>query len=185
MTWYIKACCLLFRAFRAFSGLTSGIRIRYDPSVLTLAPTEGCQTPAPLLTIGQRLPPCIVLRAADSTPIDIQDMCPSNTHFKVMVFSGDLTRASQAVLFDSFADETRKAGGLLKTYGQEAFDIIVVMKGSKETADYMLYALFCALVTISMWTCLYVIRGLTFLCYRVLLDDVDVSGRKGGRILTG
>lgn len=33
-----------------------------------------------------------------------------------------------------------------------------------------------------MWACLYVIRGLTFLRYRVLLDDVDASGRKGGRI---
>ncbi len=137
MTWYIKTCCLLFRAFRAFSGLTSGIGIRYDSSVLTLAPTEGCQTPARLLTIGQRLPPCIVLRAADSTPIDIQDMCPSNTHFKVIVFSGDLTEASQATLLNSFADATCKEGGILKTYRQEAFDIIVVMKGSKETAEYM------------------------------------------------
>ncbi len=36
------------------------------------------------------MPPQIILRAADARPYELQDLLPSDTRFKVIVFSGDV-----------------------------------------------------------------------------------------------
>jgi phenol 2-monooxygenase (NADPH) len=125
------------RAFRAFSGLTSGVGIQYDPSILVNGATNESQSAAKSLTIGQRLPPQTVLRAVNSAPIEIQDMCPSDTRFKIFIFMGDIRLPSQLELVRAFASEIVKEGSALKTLGDKAFDIVSIVKGDKETMNYM------------------------------------------------
>ena len=48
------------------------------------------------MIIGQRILPQIVLRMADRRAIDIQDVCPADTRFKVLVFTGDDATPAEA-----------------------------------------------------------------------------------------
>ncbi len=124
----------MFRAFLAFSGLTSGTGIQYDPSIIV---ADMKDTLSAKLVLGQRLPPNIVLRAVDSTPIEIQDMCPSDTRFKIIVFTGDITQPSQLDLLNTFSEEVLGGDSFLKKLGADAFDIFTVIKGTKETVNYL------------------------------------------------
>ena len=107
--------------------------MQYDPSIITAA----AESAASSLKIGQRLPPQIVLRAADSTPIEIQDMCMSDTRFKIIVFTGDMADPPQRQLLDSFVHKVITGSGLFKRYGSKAFDFITVIKGDKATVNYL------------------------------------------------
>jgi phenol 2-monooxygenase len=40
------------------------------------------------------MPPQVLIRAADGRPMDLQDMLPSNTLFKLFVFTGDTAAAT-------------------------------------------------------------------------------------------
>ncbi|KAI0092984.1 FAD binding domain-containing protein [Irpex rosettiformis] len=128
-----KSAASIPEAFREFSGLTSGVGIQYEPSIITAA----SKSPSQQLMIGRRLPPQIVLRAADSTPIEIQDTCPSDTRFKIIIFTGDLNQLSQQNLLTSFARIIAEESSLLSKYGSKVLDFITVMKGTKETVDYL------------------------------------------------
>ncbi|EFI27336.1 FAD binding domain-containing protein [Coprinopsis cinerea okayama7 len=69
--------------FQTFGGFTSGIGMRYLGSTITDADhtnsTRG-------IKVGERFPPRPVVRAADSRPMDIQDLLHSDGRFKVLVF---------------------------------------------------------------------------------------------------
>ncbi|KAI0818935.1 FAD binding domain-containing protein [Irpex lacteus] len=149
-------------AFRAFSGLTSGTGIRYDPSIIVSTTEKGLSEK---LALGQRLPPETVLRAADSTPIDIQETCPSDSRFKIIVFTGDIKQQPQLDLLNSFADEIFREGSPLKKLGNDAFDILSILKGEKETVNYLAVPV--------------VLRSHF---HKVLLDAIDVTGKQGGKI---
>ncbi|KAI0818888.1 FAD binding domain-containing protein [Irpex lacteus] len=151
-----------FEAFLAFSGLTSGTGIQYDPSIIV---ADMKDTLSAKLVLGQRLPPKIVLRAVDSTPIEIQDMCPSDTRFKIIVFTGDITQPSQLDLLNTFSEEILGGDSFLKQLGADAFDIFTVIKGTKETVDYLDIPV--------------VLRSHF---YKVLLDAIDVTGKQGGKV---
>ncbi|KAI0693736.1 FAD binding domain-containing protein [Cytidiella melzeri] len=153
-----------FEAFLAFSGLTSGVGIQYEPSIITISKGE-LQAPAKLLAVGQRLPPKTVLRAVNSTPIEIQDMCPSDARFKIIIFTGDISHASQLDLVRKFADEILREGGWLKKFGSDVYDIMSVIKGDKENVQYM-----------------DVPAVLRPHHYKVLLDAVDTTGKQGGKM---
>ncbi|KAF8909526.1 FAD binding domain-containing protein [Mucidula mucida] len=60
-------------AFKTCSGFTSGIGIHYAESVLVNATHQDC---AAHLTVGMRVPPSVILRAADSRPFHIHDVLP-------------------------------------------------------------------------------------------------------------
>ena len=78
-----------------------------------------------------------MLRAVDSTPVEIQDMCPSDTRFKVIVFTGDITQPLQLDLLRVFAKELFGEGSSLQALGSDAFDTFSVIKGEKETVNYL------------------------------------------------
>lgn len=121
-----------FSRFRKFGGLTSGVGVHYEPSIVTSATTHSTE-----LVVGERLPPQILLYAADYRPIEIQLLCPSNTRFKVFVFCGNLAVDFRALCLQKLADNLCGSGGLMKKVPEGAVEVFVVMKGKKETADYM------------------------------------------------
>ncbi|KAJ7815028.1 FAD binding domain-containing protein [Mycena olivaceomarginata] len=77
-----------------FSGLFSGkprTEINLDGSAIVRYDNQSC---AKNVVVGQRMPPQVLIRAADGRPVDLQDMLPSNTLFKLFVFTGDTAAAT-------------------------------------------------------------------------------------------
>lgn len=79
------------QAFQTFGGFTSGIGIHYGESAIVRYDNQSC---AKNVVVGQRMPPQVLIRAADGRPVDLQDMLPSNTLFKLFVFTGDTAAAT-------------------------------------------------------------------------------------------
>lgn len=84
--------------------------------------------------------PQVVLRAADLRPFELQDVLPSDTRFKIIVFVGDLESHGQRSRVEKFAEEIHSEGGLLRKFGGEdwtrVFVILTVLIGTKATVDY-------------------------------------------------
>ncbi|KAI5120431.1 hypothetical protein M0805_009893 [Coniferiporia weirii] len=154
-------------AFQTFGGFTSGIGIHYPPSAITNATPQSLATN---LNIGTRMPPQIVLRAADARPFELQDLLPSDTRFKLVVFAGDLDVEAQAAKVSAFAEAAAGETGFLTKYGKVAaggwadvFGIVTVLVGKKEKANFTSVPA----VLRSHWS-------------RVFIDDVDMKGASGG-----
>lgn len=123
-------------------ALTTGLGVQYSPSIITnITKNKNAarltHASASKLIIGQRLPPSFVLRAADLRPVEIQDLCPSDTRFKVFVFVGDIFAPCQRERLKRFADHVVSETSVLKHFGDKAFEIMCVIKGPKETSNYM------------------------------------------------
>ncbi|KAF8448875.1 FAD binding domain-containing protein [Boletus edulis BED1] len=119
------------------------------------------------LVIGQRMLPQIFVRAADIRPMELHDLLPSDVRFKVLLFPGYLTEARVGEL-GLLAEELSKPSSFLKKHSHDGnvstvFDIITIAAGSKEDINYLHVPQFFR----SHWT-------------KVLLDDTDVTGSKGG-----
>lgn len=98
------------------------------------------------------MPPQVVLCAANGRPYELQDFLPSDTRFKLIVFTGDLDAQVQRERVEAFAREVSKDGGVLVKYGkrtkddgagktksrpwEDVFEILTVMAGKKETVNY-------------------------------------------------
>lgn len=125
--------------FQTFGQFTSGIGIHYQESAIV---NSSEQQYAKGLIVGQRLVPSIVLRAADCRPYQIQDLAPSDTRFKLIIFCGDLKDASQRKKLDSFAKELDSETGFVKKFTPEGapfdsvFDILTIGTTKKETCSY-------------------------------------------------
>jgi phenol 2-monooxygenase len=120
----LKVC----RVFETFGGFTSGISIRYNPSII-VDPVH--QLHAKNLIVGKRVPPQILIRAADSRPFELQELLPSDVRFKVLIFAGDTSLPSQRAKLDTLAVEMNAADGFLRSlplHGKisDAFDIIAI-----------------------------------------------------------
>ena len=74
---------MYFRAWQAFGGFTSGIGVHYEPSTLS-APQH--QVAASKLIVGEGLISHVFVRATDGRPYELQDLLPSDTRFKILVF---------------------------------------------------------------------------------------------------
>ncbi|KAG6381746.1 putative phenol hydroxylase [Boletus reticuloceps] len=152
------------RAFQTFGGFTSGTGVHYLPSAIVDPKHQQC---AEKLVIGQRMLPQIFVRAADIRPMELQDLLPSDVRFKVLLFPGYLTKARVGEL-GLLAEELSKPSSFLKKYSHDGnvstvFDIITIAAGSKEDINYLHVPQFFR----PHWT-------------KVLLDDTDVTGSKGG-----
>ncbi|KAF8262308.1 FAD binding domain-containing protein [Lactarius quietus] len=114
------------------------------------------QAAAENLIIGQRLLPHVLIRAADSREFNIQDLAPSDSRFKLFVFTGE--HADQVASFlerpEGFFNKRR-----------DAYNVITVLQGEKRTVDHLAVPP----VLRPHWT-------------KVLLDDTDVTGTRGGQI---
>ncbi|EJF56268.1 hypothetical protein DICSQDRAFT_113295 [Dichomitus squalens LYAD-421 SS1] len=153
-------------AFKTFSGFTSGIAIHYGPSVIV---DVTYQTLASNLVIGERMLPHIFIRAANAQPVEIQDLLPADTRFKILVFAGNLSIDKDKVKLQTLAAALDKPENFLKRYGRgdvekwEVFDVLCFSSAKQDQVDYLDFPEF-------------------FRPHysRVFLDDEDMHGRSGG-----
>jgi phenol 2-monooxygenase len=97
------------------------------------------------LVIGQRIIPQIILRAADARPFEIQDLCPADNKFKVLLFAGDLAGTKQAQRLNRLAADMAKPEGFLSKFGRrrdkdgdwDVFNILTVCAAKKEMVNYL------------------------------------------------
>ncbi|KIM53930.1 hypothetical protein SCLCIDRAFT_1222455 [Scleroderma citrinum Foug A] len=152
------------KAFQTFGGFTSGIGVHYEPSEIVNIKHQQC---ARNLVIGQRMLPQIFVRAADARPVDIQDLLPADMRWKILVFLGTLDD-SRLPRVELLAKELNEPTSFLRKYPVEGhipqmFDIIAIVAGNKSNFNYLSVPdLFRP-----HWS-------------KVLLDDTDVTGTKGG-----
>lgn len=78
----------------------------------------------------------MVIRAADGRPYELQDLLPSDTRFKVLVFAGDTSCAEQLSKVNVLASELLGEGGILSGYvpcGLDLFSVFDVLTLSTAT----------------------------------------------------
>ncbi|KAK7052313.1 hypothetical protein R3P38DRAFT_2859682 [Favolaschia claudopus] len=85
------------KAFQTFGGFTSGIGIRYQESEIVRYPPQQKECAARNVVVGQRMPPQRLVRVADGRVVDLHDLLPSNTMFKLFVFMGDMVTRPAAL----------------------------------------------------------------------------------------
>jgi phenol 2-monooxygenase (NADPH) len=132
-----------YRAFQTFGGFTSGIGIRYANSAITSSVNQQI---ASALTIGKRIPPQIIIRVADARPFEIQDLCPADTKFRILLFVGNVTDSDQAQRVHKLATDMGKPEGFLNKFGRsrinkdgdwDVFDLVTICAGRKENVSYL------------------------------------------------
>ncbi|KAJ7781886.1 FAD binding domain-containing protein [Mycena maculata] len=160
------------KAFQTFGGFTSGIGIHYGESAIVDCRTQSC---ARNVVVGQRMPPQALVRAADFRPIELQDLLPSNTLFKLLVFPGDVAA------LDGLAVGLQ----IIKEKFGHAVDVISIV--SVKRPDFCFMDLPPVLRSHwSKWVFSFVIANwlfTTFAC-RVLCDEKDLRGTQGGNAYT-
>ncbi|KAH9057459.1 FAD binding domain-containing protein [Lactarius vividus] len=140
-------------AFQNYGNFSSGVGVHYSPSAVT---DPLYQAAAENLVIGQRLLPHVLVRAADAREVNIQDLAPSDSRFKLFVFPG--------VHADKVASFLERPEGFFNKR-RDACSVITILCGEKTTANHLAVPP----VLRPHWT-------------KVLLDDTDITGTRGGRI---
>lgn len=131
------------RAFQTFGGFTSGIGVHYSPSAIVDIKHQQC---AESLVIGQRMIPQVFVRAADTRPVEIQDLLPSNARFKILFFVGDLS-GTKITELSLLAEELGKPSSVLLKYSaggkiSTVFDVITIATGKKDDINFLLVPAF-------------------------------------------
>ncbi|KAH9832559.1 FAD binding domain-containing protein [Rhodofomes roseus] len=151
-------------AFQTFGLFTSGIGVHYQPSAIV---DDRHSSYASKLNVGQRLPPQVFIRAADSQPVQIHDLCPSDTRFKVLVFTGDTTNQLQLKNVKALAEEMQKPEHFYERFGHgnssAVFELLAISSADKMISNYTDAPTFFR----SHWS-------------KFLLDDEDMYKRAGG-----
>lgn len=106
--------------------------IQYDTSLITSSGSNKTK-----IIVGQRFPPQVVLHAADMIPVEIHDLCTSNTRFKIFIFTGNLHSEVRSQNLEVLAERLKGKDGVLCRFDEEIFDVIPVLQGKKETVDYL------------------------------------------------
>uniref|UniRef100_A0A0W0G6V4 Phenol 2-monooxygenase n=1 Tax=Moniliophthora roreri TaxID=221103 RepID=A0A0W0G6V4_MONRR len=149
------------QAFQTFGGFTSGIGVHYENSAIVDARNQSF---AASLTVGERILPHVLLRAADSRPFNIQDLLPSDTRFKILVFTGDSSDTKQLARVQSLAECLQAPESfLVKGSAKEMIEIISISSTKKKNVVYNVIPLLFR----SHWS-------------KVFIDDVDQTGKQGG-----
>ncbi|KAI5118756.1 hypothetical protein M0805_004842 [Coniferiporia weirii] len=159
----------MLKAYETFSGFTSGTGIQYPPSLITDLRFKHL---ASELAIGGRMPPQIVIRAADARPYELQDLLPSDTRFKIVIFAGDLGIGIQRSTLEKFVIDATSKTGFLRKYGNGSaegcgwtavFDLVTILIEKKEKVDYTSVPE----VLRPHWS-------------KIFVDDENISRSKGG-----
>ena len=117
----------LLSAYEKVGGFASGIGIRYAPSSIV---NNTHQNVSANVIVGERVPPHVFIRVANAEPIQIHDVLPADTRFKILVFAGDLSDQSDLAKLVTLGEELNKEGNFLRRYGRgdvgkwEMFDVI-------------------------------------------------------------
>ncbi|KAJ3002531.1 hypothetical protein NUW54_g5798 [Trametes sanguinea] len=150
--------------FRRNGQFTSGIGVRYDPSAIV---HNAYQAAATNLIIGERMVPHVFICASDARPVNIHDMLPADTRFKVLVFVGDITDEEVAARVHSLGEKLSAPDSFLCRFGHggisAVFDVICISASNKQNVDWTDFP-----------------RVLNHHWSKVLLDDEDMHGRSGG-----
>ncbi|KAM5530944.1 hypothetical protein V8D89_015389 [Ganoderma adspersum] len=146
------------------NGFMSGIGIHYEPSAIVDARHQSC---ASKVVVGQRMIPHDFIGAADAVPVNIHDMLPSDTRFKILVFTGDISIEGTMDRLCALAERMDAPKGLLKRFGQGAyeavFDVLCICATKQDNMNFTdVPKLFRP-----HWS-------------KVLLDDKDMTGLRGG-----
>ncbi|KAI0701479.1 FAD binding domain-containing protein [Cytidiella melzeri] len=151
-------------AFQTFGAFTSGIGVHYAPSSIV---NTTHQSHASNLTIGQRMLPHVFVRAADGRPYEIQDLLPSDTRFKILVFAGDTSERGQMDRVRGCAERFASEDSFYRLSGgknpQKVFDILSVCSQHKDSVNYT----DLPVILRPHWS-------------KVLTDDMDMFRRTGG-----
>jgi len=128
----------MYSAFQAFGDFTSGIGVHYGPSAIVNTKYQEC---ARNLVIGDRMLPQIFVRAADSRPVEIQDLLPADIRWKILIFLGVLDEFRLPGV-KALAKELDERTSFLRKYpidGQTPlmFDIISIASGNKIDFNYL------------------------------------------------
>ncbi|KAF7294370.1 hypothetical protein HMN09_01166300 [Mycena chlorophos] len=115
------------QAFQTFGGFTSGIGIRYTESAVVNYANESV---ASELVIGQRMPPQPLVRAADFKTVELQDLLPADTRFKLLLFVGSGEEAKLKKLAEGVEKVVAK-------YGAEALDITSILKSPRPKYNFL------------------------------------------------
>lgn len=149
--------------FQTFGGFTSGTGVHYRSSDIVDTTHQSFATN---LIIGQRMRPAILIRAADSRPYELQDLIPSDTRFKALVFTGDTTDPHQLVKLNKLAEQLVAPDAFLNHFAnKEIFDIISISSANKANVRYTDIPVFLR----PHWS-------------KVFIDDTDVTGKQGGGV---
>ncbi|KAL1709258.1 FAD binding domain-containing protein [Schizophyllum commune] len=141
--------------YRTASGFTSGVGVQYHESDIVDGRFQYC---APRLIVGQRMPPYPFMRAADSRPVDVQDLMPADLRFKLLVFAGITSDTSQ---LERVHELSRELECLTSSHSFDYIFVSAVKKGELQKAQ--LPPLFA-----TQWP------------EKILVDDLDASRRIGG-----
>jgi phenol 2-monooxygenase len=127
-------------AFQASGGFSSGIGVHYMPSAIVDTTHQAC---ASSIIIGQRMLPQIFVRVADARPIELHDMLPADTRFKLLLFVGLLT-SEQLGKVRKLAEDLQLPSSFLQKYDypadgkvQSMFDIIPIAAGHKDDVNFL------------------------------------------------
>ena len=127
----------ILRAFKTFGAFTSGVGVHYAPSAIV---NTTHQSFAANLIIGQRMQPHIFVRVADGLPVEIQDLLPADTRFKVLLFAGDTSSEAQMQKVRAFTDALGSEDVFFRRHGGSdpwnVFDIQVISSASKFAVDF-------------------------------------------------
>ena len=114
--------------------------IHYGPSSLV---NTKFQAAAANLTIGMRVLPHVFVRAANAQPVEIHDLLPADSRFKILVFAGDLAREEDKARLRTLAEELDKPENFLRRYGRgavgawELFDVLCFSSSKQDNVDYL------------------------------------------------
>ena len=111
--------------------------MHYEPSALSSPQHQAC---AAKLAVGERVVPHAFVRAADGRPYDIQDLLPSDTRFKILLFAGNTADAAQSARVAALAERMAAPEGFLARFGRGApegvFDIISISSAKKDVVNF-------------------------------------------------
>ena len=148
------------------------------------------------MRIGTRMPPLVIVRAADARPFDFQQVIVSDTRFKIFIFAGDIRNdLAQKARFEAFVANATGPSGFLTKYGRRredgtgldweaTFEIFSILKDTKEDVEYtiippMMRSHWSRSADSSLLKAI-VLKVFISICSSVFVDDVSVSGSDGG-----
>ena len=112
--------------------------MRYEASAIVNKQHQSCATK---LVIGERMIPHVFVQAADIRAVNIHDVIPSDTRFKVLVFVGNVAVAETMARVRALADKLDAPNSFLHRYGQgdyhKVFDILCICAARKDEVDFI------------------------------------------------
>ena len=86
--------------------------------------------------------PHVFVRAASSQPIEIHDMLPADTRFKILVFAGNVADEADRAKIEALGEELNKPESFLRQYGRndggkwQVFDLVCFSSAKKDAVGF-------------------------------------------------